>query len=242
MRDSRNKRGLAFFGLLEALDKIQIVDKTAPLIWLDEHKANRILFIRRLPVRFAKRIPKTIPKNIVLTWKWKKRYPPYNEYDWAGYSRLFAGSFLDEAQRNTLFSILEIDKSEAATPLASDLDSTSDTPQKILMETYRVLRDTALARQIKEIHNYICQVCGIAPIQLSNGNYYAEAHHLMPLGKHRGPDIVENIICVCPNCHVKVDYGVISLQIDRLQTHKTHIIDNKFVEYHNKEILNKITH
>ena len=28
---------------------------------------------------------------------------------------------------------------------------------------------------------------------------------------HNGPDKLENMICVCPNCHVLLDFGVIRL-------------------------------
>jgi predicted restriction endonuclease len=122
------------------------------------------------------------------------------------------------------------------------IDVKSDLPQKVLTEIYRILRDTALARKIKERHSYVCQVCGLEPIQLPNGNFYAEAHHLKPLGKHGGLDIEGNIICVCPNCHAKLDYGVIKLEIEKLQTHKFHKVEKSFVKYHNKEIYNKTSY
>ena len=37
-----------------------------------------------------------------------------------------------------------------------------------------------------------------------------QAAHIRPLGRpHDGPDIPENILCLCPNDHVRFDYGVI---------------------------------
>jgi 5-methylcytosine-specific restriction enzyme A len=124
---------------------------------------------------------------------------------------------------------------------ADETESKNSPPLKVLTEIYRILRDTALARKIKEKHNFVCQVCDLAPIQLPNGNFYAEAHHLMPLGKHGGLDIEGNIICVCPNCHAKLDYGVIKLKIGKLQAHKMHRVEERFVKYHNKEIYNKMS-
>jgi hypothetical protein len=239
LRDSRNKGGLAFFGLLEATDKIHEVNSTAPLIWSAEQEANKVIFTHRLPVRFLRKVSRFISTAEALSWKWKKRYPPFNEYNWTGYSKLFSGNFLDETQKNILLAVLEINKPEASTAQASDLETTNEPPEKVLMETYRILRDTALARKIKEIHNHVCQICGLEPIQLPSGNFYAEAHHIMPLGKHHGLDVEGNIICVCPNCHAKLDYGVISLQIEVLQTHITHTVEKRFVEYHNKEIYNR---
>lgn len=133
-------------------------------------------------------------------------------------------------------------ESSSETGYADEIDIKNDPPQKILAEIYRILRDTALARRIKEKHNYVCQVCGLEPIQLPNGKFYAEAHHLRPLGKHGGLDVEGNIICVCPNCHVKLDYGVIKLHIGKLQTRQTHTIEERFVRYHNKEIYNKTSY
>jgi len=40
----------------------------------------------------------------------------------------------------------------------------------------------------------------------------AEVVGMEPLGTpHNGPDVYENIVCVCPNHHVLLDYGVIPL-------------------------------
>lgn len=120
---------------------------------------------------------------------------------------------------------------EQSTPFAADINEPEIT-EKHLVTTYRVLRDTALARRIKADNDYKCQVCG-ERILLSKDNPYAEAHHIKPLGSpHNGPDHPGNIVCVCPNCHVKLDYGAI--EIDQK------IFENvlpEFIEYHNKVIL-----
>lgn len=71
--------------------------------------------------------------------------------------------------------------------------------------TYRFIRDTATAREAKRLAGYTCQVCGHPGISLPGGSYYAEAHHVIPL--HRGgPDVLTNLLCVCPSCHVALDY------------------------------------
>jgi len=49
-------------------------------------------------------------------------------------------------------------------------------------------------------------------LQISAGEFYLEAHHLKPLGKrHNGPDMEKNLVCVCPNCHVLLDFNAIRL-------------------------------
>lgn len=38
---------------------------------------------------------------------------------------------------------------------------------------------------------------------LSDGRPYLEAHHVIPLAEG-GPDIIENMVALCPNCHRKM--------------------------------------
>ena len=58
-------------------------------------------------------------------------------------------------------------------------------PTGVIVEVYRSLRDTALARRIKERHHYECQVCGES-VQLLRDKRYAEGHHIKPLGRMYG--------------------------------------------------------
>ena len=120
-------------------------------------------------------------------------------------------------------------------PVASDFNE----PTKIerhLISTYRILRDTALARRVKADNNYRCQLCG-SQIMLSDNTPYAEAHHVKPLGApHNGPDHPGNIVCLCPNCHVKFDYGAVRIDKDRFKTVLT-----EYIRYHN-EIICKNTY
>lgn len=121
------------------------------------------------------------------------------------------------------------------TPAAPDV-SEPTLPERVKQEVYRVLRDTELARSIKQLHGYRCQICELA-IRLPNGQLYAEAHHLKPLGSpHNGPDVPDNILCLCPNHHVQLDYGAISLKLSDLRTHPRHTIGLSYLEYHNRRI------
>ena len=121
------------------------------------------------------------------------------------------------------------------TPKAFDKDLTdlgSDETERYKIETYRILRDTELARKLKLLYNNKCQLCGLT-IELKNGTY-SEAHHIKPLGKpYNGPDKLENIIVVCPNCHVKLDYGAI--KIEQLKECK-HNISQEYIDLHNQEL------
>lgn len=122
------------------------------------------------------------------------------------------------------------------TPIASDIGDSSS-PERIETKTYRVLRDTALARRIKRLHQDKCQIYGVT-IRLSDGKTYSEAHHLHPLGKpHNGPDTAENILVLCPNHHVMCDYGIIELVFENLTKHPNHEIGRAHLKYHNTKIL-----
>ena len=120
------------------------------------------------------------------------------------------------------------------TPKASDVSDVP--PDRALTTTYRILRDTALARRVKVMHNYECQVCGNT-IMLPDGSRYAEAHHIKPLGSpHDGLDVIGNILCLCPNHHAECDLGVIRLSLSSLRAAHGHKMDANFVKYHNRKI------
>lgn len=105
--------------------------------------------------------------------------------------------------------------------------------------TLRVVRDTAVARWVKEQYGFACQVCGL---QLQTpGGPYAEGAHIRPLGApHNGPDTAENILCLCPNHHVLFDQGAFHLTGDleligldgHLRTTKGHVINAIHLAYH----------
>ena len=121
------------------------------------------------------------------------------------------------------------------TPVAMD---TVEPPAGVFVSVYRILRDTKLARELKCIHNQECQICGEF-IVLPSGERYAEAHHIIPLGSpHNGPDIIDNLLCLCPNHHVKLDYGVIKIEMSQIKLNDRHKIAAGSVEYHNTRIWN----
>lgn len=119
------------------------------------------------------------------------------------------------------------------TPIATDIRELSQ-PERIKQETYRILRDTVLSREVKVANQYRCQICS-QTLKLTDGKLYAESHHIKPLGApHNGPDVRENILCVCPNHHVLLDYGAIKLDEAQLKG-----IGSKFIDYHNEHIFGK---
>ncbi len=118
----------------------------------------------------------------------------------------------------------------------------------------RLIRDTKLSRLTKAENNWKCQICGKS-IQLPNGFYYSEGHHLKPLGgEHQGPDIEGNIIILCPYHHTEFDYGSIAINpetklIEHIDSHNQYHLKqlaynrenlgSEFLRYHYGLIFNK---
>lgn len=123
-----------------------------------------------------------------------------------------------------------------ATPEAEDIDGGSAASARVPQLTYRILRDTALARQLKLLHRDECQLCGLA-LDLSPTRTYSEAHHIVPLGApHHGSDTSENIIVLCPNHHVLCDYGAIKLEGSAIRHRTGHRIASSSLDYHDTYI------
>jgi len=115
---------------------------------------------------------------------------------------------------------------------AIDVDPAPPPPRR-WSEVSRIVRDTAITRELKRTYDNQCQICG-QKLQLTESEFYAEAHHLQPLGgEHNGPDIQENLICVCPNCHVLLDYGALPIERGTI-TVRRHQIGQQFIDYHNE--------
>ncbi|WP_203587850.1 HNH endonuclease [Actinospica acidiphila] len=67
-----------------------------------------------------------------------------------------------------------------------------------------IVRNEALARRAKELEGNRCQICGTTLRYLNRP--YSEAAHIRGLGSpHHGPDELQNLLCLCPNCHVLFD-------------------------------------
>ena len=117
----------------------------------------------------------------------------------------------------------------------------STEPARKAMTTERIVRQTAVSNSVKKLHDYTCQIC-LVRITVPTGGY-AEAAHIQPLGRpHDGPDITENVLCLCANCHVKFDRGAIGVADDftlinadgKLRRVKGHAISTEYLAHHRR--------
>ena len=135
----------------------------------------------------------------------------------------------------------DLHKHDAIEKLIADHISDSTPPKKRNTKPtreecviLRIVRDTGIARTVKQLHKFRCQICD-ERIKMPDGRYYAEAHHIRPLGKsHKGGDVIENIICVCPNHHAELDYLAKRLDRNKLRLIFAHNVDIAAISYHNK--------
>ncbi len=124
-------------------------------------------------------------------------------------------------------------------PIASDLEE-PELPARAVQQVFRVLRDTEMTRKLKALYKHECQLCGLK-LQFPDGTRYSEAHHVQPLGRpHNGPDVAANIIVVCPNHHVLLDYGAIELHSTDLRAVSGHALAATYIDYHNRVIVRPI--
>jgi 5-methylcytosine-specific restriction protein A len=113
---------------------------------------------------------------------------------------------------------------------ANDINPPSQ-PERVMQRVSRIIRDTAVSSNLKLLYDHSCQLCGTT-LSLC-GRDYSEAHHIKPLGRpHDGDDMGDNLLCVCPNCHVQLDYAAIPLQPESLKFLKHHIKPSN-IAYHN---------
>ncbi|MFR3566704.1 HNH endonuclease [Paeniclostridium sordellii] len=122
----------------------------------------------------------------------------------------------------------------------NDIVKEEEDTYRVNINIKRIIRDTKIIKELKALYDNTCQICS-SKIEIDKNKYYSEGHHIKPLGNpHNGPDIKENIIIVCPNCHVKFDNGAIDVSKLKINESKHHKIDYRYVKYYNDKILKKI--
>lgn len=106
---------------------------------------------------------------------------------------------------NDLDVILKNDDAHEIDMLLQELQVTQ-TPNRVERTVKKLVRNSKIARLIKQRQNYICEVCGREPFIQNNGEFYAEADHIKPLGLG-GLDTPANMRCLCSQCHAVITHG-----------------------------------
>jgi len=135
--------------------------------------------------------------------------------------------------------------------LKKSLKPNYESPSRVTTTTNRLQRNVKVSERVKEIYNHRCQVCdAFLP---SPSGPIAIGAHIQGLGRpHNGPDIIENMLCLCPNHHDQFDnysyyidpanleiVGLNDLKGKKINIDKRHTINSAFLQYH-KELFLKI--
>ena len=122
-------------------------------------------------------------------------------------------------------------------------------PSRVQTTTNRLQRNVKLSERVKEIYSFKCQVCDVL-LSSPNGPIAIGAH-IKGLGRpHNGPDVLENMLCLCPNHHDQFDClsyyiepetlqirGLSELNGRKLTVSSRHKLSKEFLEYHKQLFL-----
>lgn len=80
-------------------------------------------------------------------------------------------------------------------------------PDREPATTSRFIRDPNVIAWVLCVADGTCEVCDApAPFARDNGTPFLEVHHLFPLAEG-GPDVTQNAVAACPNCHRRLHFG-----------------------------------
>ena len=192
-----------------------------------------------------------MPVRVVRGYKGASEYSPTSGYRFDGLYRV-AEHWQDRGisgYNTCFFTLIKIDDDErTAFETQGRLPEGNRTPGRKSRTSTVVDRDTAVAKSVKRIHDYACQMCDI---QLTGpSGPIADAAHIQGLGEpHNGPDIPSNILCLCPNHHRLFDAGAVYIDDNfrvfnwdgsrqgPLTRNKGHVLDHAFIRYHRDRTL-----
>ncbi|MEV7513076.1 MULTISPECIES: YDG/SRA domain-containing protein [unclassified Streptomyces] len=121
-----------------------------------------------------------------------------------------------EGFRICQFKLLKIEPGQLVPPQRVDPLAGAETPIEEQVRRYvsqdRLVRDSKVASAVKKMYDNTCQICRERLIVSLEGEAYSEAAHIQAVGKpHLGIDRIDNVLCLCPNCHALFDRGALQL-------------------------------
>ncbi|MDB2390753.1 HNH endonuclease [Alphaproteobacteria bacterium] len=136
-----------------------------------------------------------------------------------------------------------LDREEIEKKLVGCFKKTFQSVDRKLSLVTRLKRDVKLSEKLKTMYDYTCQVCGVK-LDSPSGSI-ANGAHIKALGyPHNGPDVIQNMLCLCPNHHEQFDafsyyidpQKLIIRNLDKLDgqkiyVHEKHEISTEFLAY-----------
>lgn len=166
---------------------------------------------RNLPPNRTAAIRGAIEKNSTDSKAFDGRNDIFYSVEWIGKGVWWLTEYMDTPREEDIEFInkklddyKEASKEEKIRKLSEEIERGPSSNKRRLY--LAIARNYYLSTRVKEHRKYICQWCGIKPFEKGAGWFYVEAHHMHELGEG-GKDVIENIVCLCPNCHRKIHYG-----------------------------------
>ena len=108
--------------------------------------------------------------------------------------------------------------------IENDVKRPEKRPEPVTVNNIKRYRRNLLeVRKAKISADYICEYDNkhVTFVNNFDNNPYIEAHHLIPMATQGlfeyNIDFADNIICLCPNCHRRIHYGVKSEKSEMVQ-------------------------
>lgn len=102
---------------------------------------------------------------------------------------------------------MKVAAASKATPNAKQPPLGNPHPPKDLSDSTGFRRSAEVAAWALRRAKGVCALCQQrAPFISQYGQPYLEVHHVQPLGEG-GPDTVENVVALCPNCHRRAHFS-----------------------------------
>lgn len=190
----------------------------------------------------AKSAAEGLPVRVIRGPKLKSPYAPAGGYRYDGQYAV-EDYWQDRGKSGFLIWRYKLRRNDSqpalGVPPAVPAPAGSSQPTRKASTVQRIVRNTDITQWVKNHHDHQCQICGLR-LEIRIGGY-AEGAHIRPLGRpHNGPDEVENVLCLCPNCHVLFDAGMITVEDNlmltgapgRLRTSANHAISVAHLRYH----------
>lgn len=96
---------------------------------------------------------------------------------------------------------------ESATPpFFVDQFSLPEVPQRREIVGSAFVRSQEVGQTVLRRAAGICEYCGALGFETAAGAIYIETHHVIPLSEN-GPDVVWNIVAICPSDHRRAHFG-----------------------------------
>lgn len=113
------------------------------------------------------------------------------------------------------------------------------------IQTTKWKRDELIREVSKQKANFICQGCCTPTFLDNQDNNFVESHHILEYNtKEKGPDVLQNLLVLCPNCHSKIHFARIDIveNFYRNMRARNIITINQFAEIHTSLNLLKQLH